>query len=325
MVLLTISPSTPSWGGQQHEDTAATSSSPLSSPRLPGPAPPASAPATCPGTKQLPFTAWTIPKVWVMHTGPRRLRATQDTILMAAREPRVCLSFQKGDLPGAPWSCPYAVRGEAGGTPAQLLASLPFPPPHLTDNTSNVLLVLRSEVRGNLHQHGWLALARQHVPLHQHLQGNAWGNRAVRGWRTPPASDRGDTCTHCHKAAQGQAPLSLHGAANGTDTLRHRAWGTGPAQDCSDSRCHGVGGSLPPSRSRAEHNTSLLACPLLEYSALVNPTPAADQGASRWLCPPLQGAATLLPALGQTHQLEQSRRCWGMGCIQCCSCSLGWL
>lgn len=64
--------------------------------------PPASAPAMCPQTKQLPLTAWTIPKVWVIHTGPHRLRATQDTIPMATREPRVCLSLQRGDLPGAP-------------------------------------------------------------------------------------------------------------------------------------------------------------------------------------------------------------------------------
>ena len=92
----------------------------------PGP-PPASAPATCPRTKQLPLTAWTVPKVWVMRTGPRGLRATQDTVPTAARELQVRLSLQGGDLPGALRSCCRAVRGEAGGTPAQLLASLPFP------------------------------------------------------------------------------------------------------------------------------------------------------------------------------------------------------
>ena len=74
-----------------------------------------------------------------------------------------------------------------------------------------------------------------------------------------------------------------------------------------------------------EGNASLLSCPLLEYSAPVNPAPAADQGTSWWLCPPLRGATMLFPVLGQTHWLEQSRRCQGTGCIQCCSCGPGWL
>lgn len=47
------------------------------------------------------------------------------------------------------------------------------PDSNLSRHTGNVLLVLGSEVRGDLHQHGWLLHSLQGVPLLQHLGGQA--------------------------------------------------------------------------------------------------------------------------------------------------------
>lgn len=52
------------------------SSPPHSTPGCQARTPLASTSAMCMGTKQLPLTAWTVPKVQVMHRGPHRLRAT---------------------------------------------------------------------------------------------------------------------------------------------------------------------------------------------------------------------------------------------------------
>lgn len=63
------------------------------------------------------------------------------------------------------------------------------PSPHLTHNTSYVLLVLLSEIWSNLHQHSWLTLRWQHVPLCQHLQQDTKEHCLVGG----------TTCTHSHR------------------------------------------------------------------------------------------------------------------------------
>lgn len=47
------------------------------------------------------------------------------------------------------------------------------PDSNLSRHTGNVLLVLGCEVRGDLHQHGWLPHSLQGVPLLQHLGGQA--------------------------------------------------------------------------------------------------------------------------------------------------------
>jgi len=187
-------------------------------PGLPGQDLPASAPATCPGTQQLPLTARIVPKVRVTRRGPRGLGATQDTVATSGRELQVHLSPRRGDSPGAPRSSPGAVRAEARGTAAQRLAGLPSPPPHLADDARDVLLVLRSEVRGDLYQHGWLALAGQHIPCSQHLGGT--GQRVVGEHLCPTLGGMWAV------AAGRQARLSLHSTASGMGTLRH----TGPQQ-----------------------------------------------------------------------------------------------
>lgn len=124
------------------------------------------------------------------HTDPHVLGAIQDLVPSAARE----LPF-----PSERWLArstavlPSTVRGEAGGSSPGLL-----PSPHLADNASNVLLVLRAEVGSDLHQHGWLVLTGQRIPLGQHL---LWDMRVAEwcaGWKRILLQTR-KMCTRHHR------------------------------------------------------------------------------------------------------------------------------
>lgn len=145
---------------------------------------------------------------------------------------------------------------------------LPFLPPHLTDNAGNVLLVLCSEVRGNLHQHGWLTLTGQQVPLHQHLS----VHMAVHGREMSPSPAR----TYAHApphAVQGQALYKAPkpGKAPLAQGLKHTAGRTPAMPEVVGCTAHC---SL---QEQVEDNVSVFLSPLLGCSALVHPTEAADR------------------------------------------------